>query len=737
MATAAVVGVTTGVMNPLLSKLTKLLEEEYAKFKGVRKQIMFLIDELSAMSATLEMLADAEELNPQTRKWRDKLRELAYDLEDCIDAFMIRVDHEHDGHSGFIKRFFRKLKKLKPRHEIAKQIQDLKASVIEASERHKRYQLVDISSNFESKKNISSNSRSTCAVDPRLSALYVEIDKLVGIDGPKKYITEWLTMETKKASSSELKVLSIVGCGGLGKTTLANQVYKDVKSQFSCAVFVSVSRTPDVRKVLRGIAKGVGITSNMLDDDEKELIDTLREHLQDKRYLIVIDDVWDAKPWETIKLALMNNDCGSRVITTTRSNDVASYLSSQGGNVYQMKSLSFVDSKRLLFKRAFGSASLCYTHLGTAPDEILRKCDGLPLAIITISSMLADQHAKGEWDSVLNDIGSSLAKNPGAENMTAILSMSYFDIPHHLRSCLLYLSVFLEDHKIEKQCLISRWIAEGFIHKEKGQNEYEIGERYFNDLINRSMIQPVRVKYGQVKACQVHDIILDYIKCKAAEENFVTSLDAAKPVYTSEYKTLDVRGTIIKELPRTITELQQLTRLYVDWYTRFPEGTIGKMHSLEELRRPEDVEILGEIPSLLFLNLESVGGTGGRIVFPGNSGFRSLKYFSLRIDKCGTSLEFEAGSMPKLEHVKLEFRAHEMECVNGASSSLGIQHLSSLNKAEIEIGSDWYEYDVDYNPVEDDHDGAARCISRAINAAFETLPNRPTASFRRVHSNMH
>ena len=273
MATAAVVGVTTGVMNPLLSKLTKLLEEEYAKFKGVRKQIMFLIDELSAMSATLEMLADAEELNPQTRKWRDKLRELAYDLEDCIDAFMVRVDHEHDGHSGFIKRFFRKLKKLKPRHEIANQIQELKASVIEASKRHKRYQLVDISS----------NSRSTCAVDPRLSALYVEIDKLVGIDGPKKYITEWLTMETKKASSSELKVLSIVGCGGLGKTTLANQVYKDVKSQFSCAAFVSVSRTPDVRKALRGIAKGVGITSNMLDDDEKELIDKLREHLQDKR----------------------------------------------------------------------------------------------------------------------------------------------------------------------------------------------------------------------------------------------------------------------------------------------------------------------------------------------------------------------------------------------------------------------------------------------------------------------
>jgi len=90
MASAALVGVTTGVMKPLLSKLTKLLEEEYVKLKGVRKQIKFLIDELSAMSATLQMLADAEQLDPETKEWRDKLRELAYDLEDRVDAFMSR-----------------------------------------------------------------------------------------------------------------------------------------------------------------------------------------------------------------------------------------------------------------------------------------------------------------------------------------------------------------------------------------------------------------------------------------------------------------------------------------------------------------------------------------------------------------------------------------------------------------------------------------------------------------------
>ncbi|CAO2187188.1 unnamed protein product [Urochloa humidicola] len=527
---SALVTVSMGVMEPLLSKLTKLLEEEYHKLRGVSKQIKFLRDELKAMSITLQMLTDAQDLSGNMKLWRDEIRELAYDIEDCIDGFMARVDRD-DGGGGptGILGLFHKFKKLISRHEIANEIELLKVRAIDASERHKRYNFVEQAS----------NSTKSSAVDPRLPALYVEIDELVGIDGPKKHIIEWLTRETEVSTSSEerkVTVLSIVGCGGLGKTTLANQVYLKVKGQFECAAFVSVSQNPDVRKILRDIVKEVDIKGNILDHDEKQLIDELRKHLRKKRYLIVIDDIWDPKPWEIIKLALLNINHRSRVIATTRSTAVASVLSSQGGNVYQMRSLSSKDSKRLLFKRAFGSETISCTHLGTVPDEILKKCDGLPLAIVTISSMLADQHAKSEWDRVLNGIGFALAKNPDAENMTTILSMSYFDIPYHLRACLLYLSMFPEDYHIEKQCLINRWIAEGFIQEEDGQTKYETGEGYFNDLINRSMIQPIDVKYGQAKACRVHDIILDYIKCKAAEENFVISLDTAEHVNTSHFK---------------------------------------------------------------------------------------------------------------------------------------------------------------------------------------------------------
>ncbi|PVH36339.1 hypothetical protein PAHAL_6G053600 [Panicum hallii] len=251
---------------------------------------------------------------------------------------------------------------------------------------------------------------------------------------------------------------------------------------------------------------------------------------------VVIDDIWDAKAWEIIQLALWNNNSGSRIITTTRSAKVASCCSSQGGYVYQMEALSFADSKRLFYRRAFGSEELCYPHLEKVCHGIMEKCSGLPLALITISSLLVDQVEKDEWKRVLTTIGHALAKNPDAEDMTKILSLSYYDLPRQLRTCFLYLSIFPEDYVIAKERLVNRWIAEGFIHEEQELSAYRIGENYFNDLINRSMIQPIDVEYGQAKACLVHDIILDYIKCKAADENFIASIDSVEHQYTLEYK---------------------------------------------------------------------------------------------------------------------------------------------------------------------------------------------------------
>jgi hypothetical protein len=162
--------------------------------------------------------------------------------------------------------------------------------------------------------------------------------------------------------------------------------------------------------------------------------------------------------------------------------------------------LSTENSKSLFFKRIFGSEDTCPPQLEEISFKILEKCKGSPLAIVTIASLLANKvSTEEEWDRVYSSIGSTLEKDHYVEEMRRILSLSYDDLPHHLKMCLLYLSIFPEDYEIERDRLVKRWIAEGFIDTEHGQDLQEIGKCHFNDLINRNMVQPVKIQYdGQV-----------------------------------------------------------------------------------------------------------------------------------------------------------------------------------------------------------------------------------------------
>jgi hypothetical protein len=213
-------------------------------------------------------------------------------------------------------------------------------------------------------------------------------------------------------------------------------------------------------------------------------------------------------------------------MTTTRIHEIAkSCCSSQGDLVHKIKPLSTSDSKKLFFKTIFGCEEMCPSNLIEASDDILRKCSGLPLAINAISSLLATGKTKEEWDSIRYSIGFAHAKNPDIDAMAYILSLSYFDLPLYLRSCLLYLTMFPEDYEIGRRRLVYRWISEGFIHGRDGENLVELGETYFCELVNRSLIQALNIGYdGKASHCRVHDSILDFLIYKSTEENFCTVL---------------------------------------------------------------------------------------------------------------------------------------------------------------------------------------------------------------------
>ncbi|CAL4905777.1 unnamed protein product [Urochloa decumbens] len=566
----AIVSASTGVISTLLLKLSRLIEGEYKLQKGVKRKITFMKDELTSMQTLLVKLADnAERLDEQDKDWRNKVRELSYDIEDCIDLFMHKMS-KGDAKANLIKKTTSKIKKIWSRHKIANLIEELNAHAEKISDFRLRYKFDDPAT----------NSSQVVRIDPRLPALYIEAKGLIGIDGPREDIIEWLN---KDDHAQQLKVVSIVGFGGLGKTTLANQVYQKIKDQFNCKCFVPVSRNPNIAKILADMLKELKKQSCVdPSDDERQLIDKLRAFLKEKRYLIIVDDIWSTQAWELVKSALPENNLNSRIITTTRIASVAeSCCSSLAGHVYKIQPLSDQQSHELFFKRLFGDTSACPRHLEAISHGILEKCHGLPLAIITIASLLAGKSNKDQWEHVRNSISSAFSH----QGMRDILLLSYYDLPHHLKTCLLYLSIFPEDYEIRREELIWRWIAEGFVTEVRDQTSDQVAENYFNELVNRSLIQPVEIGYdGRAEACRVHDMVLELIVSLSAEENFASI--AEKQSYNGgglKIRRLSVQSEhledeMIQEIMDKWSQIRSIS------FYRFQEQGIPHMEKLQCLR---------------------------------------------------------------------------------------------------------------------------------------------------------
>nr|UBY07136.1 NBS-LRR disease resistance protein [Dasypyrum villosum] len=525
---APVVTAALGALGPLLGKLADLLANECGRLKRVRREIRSLKAELAGMHGALIKYTKLENPDDQVKEWVSLVRELSYDTEDCFDKF---IRHLGDGerHDNSFKEYLRKmarrLKTLGARRGIASQIDDLKLRIKQVKELKTSYKLDDIAS----------STLGHVTVDPRLAALFAEEAHLVGIDGPRDDLAKWMLEEESKQPR---KVLSIVGFGGLGKTTLANEVYRKIQERFDCHALVSVSQKPDTKKIIKDLISQMSSNSEFTKDmeswDEQKSIGKLRELLQDKRYLVIIDDIWSISAWKAINCAFPENNSSSRIITTTRILEVArSCCPDPADQIYEMTPLSDLHSQRLFFNRIFGSEEGCPDMLIEVSNAILKKCGGLPLAIISISGLLANRsRVKEEWEKVKRSIGSDLNRNQSLEGMKNILSLSYNDLPPNLKTVLLHLSNFPEDYVIDRERLVRQWIAEGFISEERGRSCQEVAESYFYELINKSLVQPVDIGYdGKVQACRVHDMMLELIISKSIEENFITVVNGSQTVW--------------------------------------------------------------------------------------------------------------------------------------------------------------------------------------------------------------
>ncbi|KAF6986911.1 hypothetical protein CFC21_004606 [Triticum aestivum] len=392
-------------------------------------------------------------------------------------------------------------------------------------------------------------------------------------------------------------MISIVGYGGLGKTTLANVVYEKLRGEFDCGGFVSVSLNVNMQKVFKSLLHQLGKEkyNNIMDKStwsEIQLISEIRDFLRDKRYFIIIDDIWDKSTWRSIRCALIENECGSRVITTTRILDVAKEVS----GVYQLKPLSTVDSRMLFYQRIFGTRDKCPPiQLAEIGENILRKCGGVPLAIITLASMLASkkehENTYTYWSKVYQSMGSGLENNPDLKDMRRILYVSYYDLRPKLKTCLLYLSLYPEDYGIKNKDLIWKWIGEGFVHEEQGKSLYEVGEDYIDELINKSLIQPMDISIAnKASSLRVHDMVLDLITSLSYEENFLATLGSQQT----------------RSLPSKIHRLSLQTRNEDDAKQMPTMSSLSHVRSLTVFSR--DLSLLSTLSGFLVLRALDLSG---------------------------------------------------------------------------------------------------------------------------------
>ncbi|XP_044963908.1 disease resistance protein PIK6-NP-like [Hordeum vulgare subsp. vulgare] len=529
----------TGAMGSLLPKLLELLKDEYKLKKKVRDGVESLEKEMRSMEAALQVLGEVprEQLDVQVKLWAGEVRELSFKMEDVVDKFLVHVDDgsKPAAKSDKLKLLTKKMAGLftrgKARHEIADAIKDINKQVQEVAGRRARYNI----------DNVIDRPAAVTPIDPRLGALYTEVTELVGIAGKRDQEIMKLLSEGGDMAKKNLKIISVVGFGGMGKTTLVKTVYEKIEGDYDCTAFVPVGRKAEAKTVFTNILLNLGMNgSELIMLNEKLLIDKLREFLKNKRYLIVIDDIWDEELWRVIKCAFSSsNNFGSRLITTTRIVSVCeSCCSSTNDSIYIMEPLSDEDSERLFYKRIFSLESGCPPEFEEVSRDVLKKCGGVPLAIITIASLLASGKQvkpKNEWDALLESIGRGLTENRSAKEMIRILSFSYYDLPSHLKTCLLYLSMFPEDSEIMKDQLIWMWIAESFVQRGKEKTSlFEVGETYFNELVNKSLIQPVYDEFGFLYACRVHDSVLDLICSLSSEVNFVTIVSGTSDTMSSE-----------------------------------------------------------------------------------------------------------------------------------------------------------------------------------------------------------
>ncbi|KAJ1290125.1 hypothetical protein BS78_02G218700 [Paspalum vaginatum] len=457
--------------------------------------------------------------------WIRQVRRLAYDMEDIVDEFMYFIsEHQQRERWSSMKKIFKKHRSVFSLNEIAKKADIINKEVVELSRRIGRWTQPMFGKNFIPSVNYDSEQQ---LYHPEHDHS-ISDNELVGIDKNREILINSLHL-----GDSSLRIVAVWGMGGLGKSTLVNNVYKNeaLISNFNCHAWVSVSQSCKIIDIWRNMLKEIFGNENRVFDaasmNSEELRVELMKILDKKRYLIILDDVWTTEVLFKIREILVDNGLGSRVIITTRIEEVASIA--EDGCKIMVEPLDDHDAWLLFCRKAFpkNKNHICPPELLQCGKDIVEKCDGLPLALVAIGSLLSlKRRSVKDWRMFYNQLIWELHNNRNLNRVEKILNLSYKYLPNYLTSCFLYCAMFPEDYLIHRKRLIRLWIAEGFIEQKGGCSLEDLAEVYLIELVQRSMLQVVaRNSFDRIQCLCMHDIVRELAIFQSQKENFYATYD--------------------------------------------------------------------------------------------------------------------------------------------------------------------------------------------------------------------
>ncbi|KAG5530895.1 hypothetical protein RHGRI_025746 [Rhododendron griersonianum] len=586
------------VVSFIVDRLGGLLIEQVVFLRGVKEDVVWLRSQLQYMLCFLKDAEEKQDVDNRMRKWITDIRDVAYDAEDIIDNFILKVEAEAPKKMG-LKDCFEKYFHICSKHAsliqqanlygIGQEINTLKTKLTQIEQSRVIFGIRSIDDPREG-----SDRMNTIGNWLRRERPYKDNEHVVGFKEDADKLTSELIKEVK-----DRYVISIVGTGGLGKTTIARKLYNTHSrtQKFDCYAWLSVSTNYEIQDLLRSTIKSFKrpATKEELEFLEKmkeeDLEPYLRDYLNGRRYLVVLDDVWDVNAWPSLMRAFPDENNGSRVLITTRKKVVAE-ASNERTYVHELPLLKDEESWELFCGKAFPNynkvgeeKSHCPPCLESLAREMASKCHGLPLAIVVLGGLLRRKDPD-EWPKFKEHMWRHI-RDHDSDRVQHILALSFNDLPYRLKSCFLYLGLFPEDFEIDAEKLCRLWEAEGFIKlgKESFEEEEEEAETYLRELIDRSLIQVVTRNWRRIITCRVHDLLHDFAIEKSKELNF---LQIYRERLSPNSRRLAFNGGLERmekqRLPDEIGKLIHLKYLglcgtYINALSQF----IGNLHALQSL----------------------------------------------------------------------------------------------------------------------------------------------------------